>query len=61
MKIVALIDWEQSGWYLEYWERCKAFYTAEVHGEWMDKYIPLFLDEPACLDTFDVYTGGFGC
>lgn len=41
-KIVALIDWRQSGWYPEYWECCKAFYTAEVRGEWMEEYIPLF-------------------
>lgn len=59
-KIVALIDWRQSGWYPEYWECCKAFYTAEVGGEWMEEYIPLFLDEPACLDAFDDYARAFG-
>ncbi|KAI5858267.1 phosphotransferase enzyme family protein [Durotheca rogersii] len=59
-KIAALIDWRQSGWYPEYWECCKAFYTAEVRGEWMEKYIPLFLDEPACIDTFDDYARTFG-
>ncbi|KAM7212945.1 phosphotransferase enzyme family protein [Rhypophila decipiens] len=59
-EIVALIDWRQSGWYPEYWECCKALYTAEVHSEWMEEYIPNFLDEPACLDTFDDYARAFG-
>ncbi|KAK3292822.1 kinase-like domain-containing protein [Chaetomium fimeti] len=59
-KIVALIDWRQSGWYPEYWEYCKACYTADPYGEWMNEYIPLFLDEPACFDTFEDYARSFG-
>ncbi|KAK4206313.1 kinase-like domain-containing protein [Rhypophila decipiens] len=59
-RIVALIDWRQSGWYPDYWEACKAYYTAEVGGEWMEKYIPLFIDEPACIDAFDDYARAFG-
>ncbi|ERS98544.1 hypothetical protein HMPREF1624_05329 [Sporothrix schenckii ATCC 58251] len=50
-KITAIIDWRQSGWYPDYWEFCKAAYTADVYGEWLDVYIPLFLDEPSCVDT----------
>jgi thiamine kinase-like enzyme len=32
-KILALIDWEQSGWYPDYWEFCKAEYTIEYGSE----------------------------
>lgn len=59
-KIVAIIDWWQSGWYPNYWEFCKAEYTAEVNGEWMDVYIPLFLNEPSCLDAWEFYARSFG-
>lgn len=59
-KILVLIDWRQSGWYPEYWEFYKAAYTAEVDGEWMNEYIPLFLHEPSCVDTWDDYARTFG-
>ena len=59
-RILALIDWRQSGWYPDYWEFCKAAYTAEVDSEWLNVYIPLFLDEPSCLETFDDYARSFG-
>lgn len=60
-KITALIDWRQSGWYPDYWEFCKAAYTADFHGEWLQEYIPLFLDEPSCWETFDSIAMTFGC
>jgi aminoglycoside phosphotransferase (APT) family kinase protein len=59
-KILAIIDWRQSGWYPDYWEFCKAMYTAEVDGEWMNTYIPMFLKEPSCLDTWEDYARAFG-
>jgi hypothetical protein len=59
-RILAIIDWRQSGWYPDYWEFCKAAYTAEVHGEWMNVYIPMFLKEPSCIDTWDDYARSFG-
>ncbi|KAI9654067.1 MAG: hypothetical protein M1829_001099 [Trizodia sp. TS-e1964] len=31
-RIVALIDWHQSGWYPHYWEYCKAVFTAGPNG-----------------------------
>lgn len=39
---------------------CKAVYTAEVHGEWMNVYISMFLKEPSCVDTWDDYARSFG-
>lgn len=43
-RILALIDFEQSGWYPAYWEYCKARWTAEIGGEWGTLYIPRFLE-----------------
>ncbi|KAK4198397.1 phosphotransferase enzyme family protein [Triangularia verruculosa] len=59
-KVLAIIDWRQSGWYPDYWEFCKAMYTAGVEGEWMDVYIPMFVKEQSCLDTFEDYSRAFG-
>jgi thiamine kinase-like enzyme len=59
-KVLAILDWRQSGWYPDYWEFCKAAYTAEVHSEWMVVYLPTFLKEPGCLDTWDDYARAFG-
>jgi predicted unusual protein kinase regulating ubiquinone biosynthesis (AarF/ABC1/UbiB family) len=41
--IIAIIDWQQSGWYPEYWEYCKALWTSPIGEEWESKYLPLFL------------------
>ncbi|EEQ32133.1 conserved hypothetical protein [Microsporum canis CBS 113480] len=46
-KIVRIID---------YWEFCKAEYTAKVNSEWLDLYIPLSLNKPACLEAWEFYT-----
>lgn len=42
-RVLALIDFEQSGWYLEQWEYCKARWTAEIGGEWETQYLPMIL------------------
>ncbi|KAF1979164.1 phosphotransferase family protein [Bimuria novae-zelandiae CBS 107.79] len=31
-KIAAILDWEQAGWYPDYWEECKARFTASYSG-----------------------------
>ncbi|KAE8353780.1 phosphotransferase enzyme family protein [Aspergillus coremiiformis] len=40
---VVLIDWEQSGWYPDYWEYCKALYTCLYEDLWRTDYIDHFL------------------
>ncbi|RVD83814.1 uncharacterized protein DFL_005588 [Arthrobotrys flagrans] len=42
--VLSIIDWHQSGWLPEYWEGCKALWTAEVGGPWAAKYIPKFVN-----------------
>jgi len=58
--IVAIIDWHQSGWYPDYWEYCKAVFTAVPNGEWETKYIPRFIDVTDCYDTWWWYPRAFG-
>ena len=59
-RIVAIIDWRQSGWYPDYWEFCKAQFTAVVNGEWMVEHLPRILEEPSCLEAWEVYPRALG-
>lgn len=60
-RLIAIIDWEQSGWYPEYWEVAKAEFTTWPDGEWQTDYLPLFLNRPDCIDAFNAYTHALGC
>ncbi|KAF2458838.1 phosphotransferase family protein, partial [Lineolata rhizophorae] len=42
-RIIAIVDWALAGWYPDYWEYCKANYTARFHEDWRDKWIPYVL------------------
>jgi Phosphotransferase enzyme family len=53
-KIIAIIDWTQSGWYPDYWEYCKARWTSKIGSDWETKYLPLFLDK-AFYDYWDYF------
>lgn len=51
---VVLVDWQQSGWYPDYWEYCKVCYTVSYKDEWRKIYIDKFL-EP-CPDVHFVWS-----
>ncbi|KIJ64527.1 hypothetical protein HYDPIDRAFT_90443, partial [Hydnomerulius pinastri MD-312] len=59
--VVALIDWEMSGWMPEYWE-----YLKSVHAKWEDEdwlsythtMIPAYDNEMAVDDRFIIINGG---
>jgi Ser/Thr protein kinase RdoA (MazF antagonist) len=60
VKIVAIVDWEQAGWYPDYWEQCKAKFTAGHDEDWY-AWIDVFLEpHEAALDAFDFYTFTLG-
>lgn len=40
---VVIVDWQQSGWYPDYWEYCKAVFTCWHEDEWRKDYIDKFL------------------
>jgi thiamine kinase-like enzyme len=49
-RILAIIDWYQSGWYPAYWEYCKAVYAVDPESHWARDYIPKILEHPECFD-----------
>ncbi|EJU00327.1 hypothetical protein DACRYDRAFT_81228 [Dacryopinax primogenitus] len=45
-RVVAILDWQQSGWLPSYWEYCKAMWTADFQPRsWGNKYLPMILDK----------------
>jgi hypothetical protein len=54
-RVIAIIDWHQSGWYPAYWEYCKARWTSKIGDEWETKYIPLFVNRHGCYDYWDYF------
>ncbi|PYH37125.1 phosphotransferase family protein [Aspergillus neoniger CBS 115656] len=42
-RVLAIVDWAQSGWYPDYWEYCKALYTCWYEDEWRRDWIDKFL------------------
>ena len=33
-RVAGIIDWEQAGWYPEYWEYCKLLLAVDYEHEW---------------------------
>lgn len=58
-KVLAVLDWEQSGWYPDYWEYCKAEFTVKYGSNW-HVHMSTFLQEPSVIETFEDYTRSFG-
>ena len=56
-RISSVIDWEQAGWYPEYWEYCKLNigcpYKHEWRSEgWVDKVMQVYHDELYALGEY---------
>ncbi|RDB28922.1 hypothetical protein Hypma_016123 [Hypsizygus marmoreus] len=48
VRVLAIVDWQQSGWLPAYWEACKAFWTTwgTPSGTiWAEKYLPRILEQ----------------
>jgi len=45
-RVVAILGWEQAGWYPAYWELCKARRecSRQSVGDWESTYLPWILD-----------------
>ncbi|KAF1968064.1 kinase-like protein [Bimuria novae-zelandiae CBS 107.79] len=54
-KVLAIIDWHQSGWYPDYWEYCKALFTSDFDSDWAKEYIPQFVDVAEFYDSWAWY------
>ncbi|KND87311.1 hypothetical protein TOPH_08021 [Tolypocladium ophioglossoides CBS 100239] len=53
-QVVALLDWEYSGFYPEYWEYCKALWRPGWDGSWVkdravDRILEPYLKELAII------------
>ncbi|PKX91188.1 uncharacterized protein P174DRAFT_376583 [Aspergillus novofumigatus IBT 16806] len=60
-RTLAIVDWEQSGWFPAYWEARKAQYTAWITEEWSTTYLPMILDMcPGTLESWNYYTISIG-
>ncbi|KAF7125574.1 hypothetical protein CNMCM5793_001791 [Aspergillus hiratsukae] len=58
---LAVIDWEQSGWFPAYWEARKAQFTALWGEEWWTRYLPTVLDQYAAIeDSWWYYIAAIG-
>jgi hypothetical protein len=53
-RIVAIIDWHQSGWFPEYWEFGKAVYS--VYTEEWEPYVRRALKEPEGYMGFEWFS-----
>ncbi|OAX82368.1 hypothetical protein ACJ72_03285 [Emergomyces africanus] len=60
-RIVAIVDWEQSGWMPEYWEDRKAHFTSKWKSEWATKYLPMILQQyESTAEAWLWYTSSLG-
>ncbi|KAF1996786.1 phosphotransferase enzyme family protein [Amniculicola lignicola CBS 123094] len=59
-RLVSVIDWEQAGWYPDYWESCKARYTAAPDGEWWGWIDHFVTPNEAAYESFSFYVGALG-
>lgn len=44
--VSAVVDWEQAGWYPEYWEYCKMHFGAGLDTEWRQENWPAKITKP---------------
>ena len=60
-RVLALIDWEQAGWYPDYWEYYKMCYTTFSEDEWRKVFIPKIIDpwedETYIMDEYTMTIG----
>ncbi|KAJ5184531.1 Aminoglycoside phosphotransferase [Penicillium cf. griseofulvum] len=61
-RVLAIIDWEQSGWLPAYWEARKAQYSTNRNKEWSTTYLPRVLCQfTSTWEPWDYCTIAMGC
>ncbi|OAA65536.1 Protein kinase-like domain protein [Niveomyces insectorum RCEF 264] len=57
LRIAAIVDWQQAGWYPDYWEVCKLNWHQIVpqwgSGEWADRYLQLKRTREECWEGWE--------
>lgn len=59
-RVLALIDWHQSGGYPSYWEWCKMAWCVPYDEEWCAEYIPKILTPEEAYLPWRYYTRSLG-
>jgi hypothetical protein len=59
-RVLAIVDWHQSGWYPAYWAFCKALWTTAIGDEWESKYLPMIMDSWDCYGPWDYFVLSLG-
>ena len=54
-RIIAIIDFHQSGWLPEYWEFCKALWTTSAGEAWEQEYLPMVLERNDVYNVWDYF------
>ncbi|KAB8261536.1 kinase-like domain-containing protein [Aspergillus pseudonomiae] len=58
---IVVVDWQQAGWYPDYWEYCKALFTCWYEDEWRKDFIDKFLQPRTDVYfVFSEYTMAMG-
>ena len=60
IRILALIDWHQSGWYPSYWEWCKISWCVPYDEEWCVEHVPKILTPEEAYVPWRYYTLAMG-
>jgi len=60
VRVLAILDWHQSGWYPGYWEFCNMLYCVDMDGDWAKDDIPMILEKPDCFYGWWYYMNGLG-
>ena len=60
IRIKAIIDWHQSGWYPSYWEWCKLSWCVPYDGEWCTEYLPRILTPEQAYLPWCYFTQALG-
>lgn len=60
-RVLAVVDWEQSGWFPAYWEARKAKWTVDWEEDWAEKYLPKIVEQfPGPEDAWNYYMAAMG-
>ena len=59
-RISSVVDWEQSGWYPEYWEYCKVQYAVDYEHQirtdgWAEKILGEFEEEARAFGEYCIW------
>ena len=58
-RVLALVDWHQSGWLPPFWEWCKAYWCVSPDDDWV-QYLHIFLEPFPAYDHWSYFATCLG-